>query len=138
MRRQLPEPHLLGGRQARQEATNTFPPGGYQNLTTIFDRLEAAGVSWKFYVQNYDPRLTFRTLRKFPGNRASQVVWVPLLSIPRYLDDPKLRSHIVDLDQYYTDLHDGTLPAVSYIAPSGPSEHPPVEHRSQARRSSGR
>jgi phospholipase C len=102
-----------------------FPPNGYKNLTTIFDRLDAAGVSWKFYVQNYEPKLTFRTLRQFPGNRASQVVWVPLLSIPRFLDNPRLRSHIVDLDQYYTDLHNGTLPAVSYIAPSGPSEHPP-------------
>jgi phospholipase C len=101
------------------------PPGGYNSLTTIFDRLEAAGVSWKFYVQNYEPRLNFRSLRNFPGNRESQVIWVPLLSIPRYVDDPKLRSHIVDLDQYYTDLHNGTLPEVAYIAPSGPSEHPP-------------
>jgi phospholipase C len=101
------------------------PKGGYKNLTTIFDRLEKAGVSWKFYVQNYEPKLNFRTLHRFPGNRASQVIWVPLLNIPRYLDDPKLRSHIVDLDQYFVDLQRGTLPAVSYIAPSGPSEHPP-------------
>jgi phospholipase C len=102
-----------------------LPPDGYRHMTTIFDRLDAAGVSWKFYVQNYEPRLNFRTLRQFPGNRASQVIWVPLLSIPRYLDTPRLRSHIVDLEQFYRDLHDGTLPAVSYIAPSGPSEHPP-------------
>ena len=105
--------------------SDRMPVDGYKDLTTIFDRLEAAGVSWKFYVQNYEPRLNYRTLRSFPGNRVSQVIWVPLLNIPRYLDDPKLRSHIVDLDQYYTDLHDGTLPEVAYIAPSGPSEHPP-------------
>jgi phospholipase C len=102
-----------------------IPPHGYRNLTTIFDRLEAKGISWKFYVQNYEPRLTFRTLSQFPGNRASQVIWVPLLNVPRYVDNPRLASHIVDLDQYYTDLQRGTLPAVSYIAPSGPSEHPP-------------
>ena len=29
------------------------------------------------------------------------------------------------LSQYYKDLANGTLPAVSYIAPSGASEHPP-------------
>ncbi len=104
---------------------DSFPANGYRNLTTIFDRLDAAGVSWKFYVQNYEPRLNYRTVRDFPGNRSSQVIWVPLLSIPRFLDNPKLRSHIVNLDQYYVDLHNGTLPAVSYIAPSGPSEHPP-------------
>jgi phospholipase C len=107
-----------------------IPSGGFHNLTTIFDRLQAAGVSWKFYVQNYNPHLTYRTLRKFPANRASQVVWVPLLSMPRFLDNPALRSHIVPLSQYYNDLLNGTLPAVSYIVPSGPSEHPPSSVKS--------
>ena len=59
------------------------------------------------------------------GNRASQVVWVPLLNFDRFIDDPDLTSHIVDLSEYYTDLENGTLPAVSYIIPSGASEHPP-------------
>lgn len=94
-------------------------------LTTIFDRLQASGISWKFYVQNYEPRLTYRTVNEFPGNRASQVVWCPLLNFDRFIDDPALSSHIVDLDEYYADLHGGTLPAVAYIVPSGPSEHPP-------------
>jgi phospholipase C len=101
-----------------------------QDVPTIFDRLEAKGISWKFYVQNYDPKLNFRTVTKYPGNRASQVIWVPLLNIPRFVDDPRLSSHIVDLSQYYRDLDQGTLPAVSFIAPSGPSEHPPSSVRS--------
>ncbi len=95
------------------------------NLPTIFDRLEEQGVSWKFYVQNYEPRLTYRTLHEFPGNRASQIVWVPVLNMDRFIDDPKLASHIVDLSQYFEDLQKGTLPSVAYIVPSGPSEHPP-------------
>ena len=95
------------------------------SLPTIFDRLEEKGISWKFYVQNYDPKLTYRTASQYPGDRASQVVWVALLNIDRFLDDPKLNSHIVDLDQYYEDLRNGTLPAVAYISPSGASEHPP-------------
>jgi phospholipase C len=41
------------------------------------------------------------------------------------LDNPELNSHIVDLSEYYTDLKNGTLPAVAYIVPSGASEHPP-------------
>jgi len=102
-----------------------IPQKGLGNLLTIFDRLERAGVSWKFYVQNYEPHLNYRTVERFPGNRASQVIWVPLLNIPRFLDNPRLARHIVDLKQYYRDLDNGTLPAVSYIAPSGPSEHPP-------------
>ena len=105
---------------------DSIPPGGFGDLPTIFDRLEQAGVSWKFYVQNYDPTINFRTIHTAEkGERASQVIWVPLLSYARYIDDPRLRRHIVPLDQYYKDVARGTLPAVSYIVPSGASEHPP-------------
>ncbi len=106
-----------------ESASDSWPPGGFKNLPTIFDRLEAAGVSWKFYVQNYDPTNTFRNPAS--GDRASQTVWVPLLAYPRYLDDPKLFSHIQDIGQYYKDAQAGTLPAVAFIAPAGSSEHPP-------------
>ena len=96
-----------------------------QTAPTIFDRLDEQGISWKFYVQNYEPKLTYRTVDQYPGNRASQVIWVPLLNIDRFIDNPKLSSHIVDSSEYYEDLKNGTLPAVSYFAPSGASEHPP-------------
>jgi phospholipase C len=99
-----------------------IPPEGFDQ-TTIFDRLEKKGISWKFYVQNYDPGITFRN--RGIGDRGSQIVWVPLLNYARYLDDPKLRGHIVDMSEYYKDLQNGTLPAVSYLAPAGSSEHPP-------------
>ena len=100
-----------------------IPEDGFGDLPTIFDRLEAAGVSWKFYVQNYDPEVTYRN--RGTGDKSAQVVWNPLLAYDRYLDDPKLFGKIVDLEEYYTDLQRGTLPAVSYIVPSGASEHPP-------------
>jgi len=98
--------------------------GQLKDVPTIFDRLQAAGVSWKFYVQNYDPSINYRHVQGV-GARDSQVIWVPLLNQDRFIDDPKLASHIVDLKQYYTDLQQGNLPAVSYIVPSGKSEHPP-------------
>lgn len=100
-----------------------IPKGGFGKLPLIFDRLEEAGVSWKFYVQNYDPRITFRSRQA--SDRGSQIVWVPPLDYARYLDDPKLFSHIVDMDEYYRDVARGTLPEVAYMAPSGSSEHPP-------------
>jgi phospholipase C len=103
---------------------------GYADVPTIFDRLEERGISWKFYVQNYDPQITYRTLSRYSGNRTSQVIWVPLLNIDRFIDDPKLSSHIVDLSEYFVDLENGTLPAVAYIVPSGASEHPPGSLRS--------
>ena len=98
-------------------------PDGF-DVTTIFDRLQAAGVTWKFYVQHYDSTVTFRTVQVGAGN-ASQLTWVPLLSIGRFVDDPGLKSHIADASQYFTDLQAGTLPQVSFIVPNGASEHPP-------------
>ncbi len=41
---------------------------------------------------------------------------VPLLNYPRFVRNPRLRSHIVDLSQYYRDLRSGTLPAVAFVA----------------------
>jgi phospholipase C len=114
-------------------AVAAVPPGAenpnstnssVNTVPTIFDKLQAAGVSWKFYVQNYDPTINYRHLQGV-GSRGSQVIWVPLLNMDRFIDDPNLNSHIVDLKQYYIDLQKGTLPAVSYIVPSGGSEHPP-------------
>lgn len=99
-----------------------IPPQGF-DMDTIFDRLENANVSWKFYVQNYDPNITFRS--HAAGDRGSQIVWVPVLDFPRFLDNPELFKHIVPMDQFYDDLANDNLPAVSYIVPSGSSEHPP-------------
>jgi phospholipase C len=89
------------------------PDGGFGDRATIFDRLDRRGISWKFYVEDYDPR------------QATQAVRVPLLNSARYVGDPKLFGRIVDLDEYYEDLRDGHLPQVAYIAPAGSSEHPP-------------
>lgn len=96
---------------------------GFDDVPTIFDRLEKAGLSWKFYVQNYDPAITFRN--PGVGDRGAQIVWVPLLNYNRFLDDPELNERIVPLSEFYTDLENGTLPSVSYMVPSGASEHPP-------------
>jgi phospholipase C len=89
------------------------PDGSLGNLPTIFDRLDERGISWKFYVEDYDP------------GRADQAVRVPLMGSPRYVRDPKRFDRIVDLEEYYDDLRSGSLPQVAYIAPAGSSEHPP-------------
>jgi phospholipase C len=103
------------------------PPGNpkavavdYARHLTIFDRLQAAGIDWKFYVQGYDPKQTYRSNSR--TTPTTQPVRVPLLNYPRFLDDPALSSRIVDLSQYYRDLDSGQLPAVAYIASNGPSE----------------
>ncbi|MFL6163329.1 MAG: alkaline phosphatase family protein [Jatrophihabitantaceae bacterium] len=100
-------------------ATDAAASADSQPLT-IFDQLQAAGISsWKFYVQNYRPVDGPQV-----GGTASntQDAAVPLLNYPRFTSNPALRSHIVDLGQYYQDLQQGTLPAVAYFATSGSSE----------------
>jgi phospholipase C len=105
-------PPPSGGRQV--------PASGYGSQLTIFDRLQAAGISWKFYVQDYNPDATYQTASQ--SNPAAQTVRVPLLNFARFISDPALRKHIVGMDQYYQDLADGTLPAVAYIASASGNE----------------
>ena len=99
-----------------------FHANGY-SFETIFDRLQAAGISWKFYVQNYEPSINYRTLTG--DAQDSQTIWVPLVDFDRFIETPELASRIVDIGEYRQDLADGTLPAVSFMVPSGASEHPP-------------
>jgi phospholipase C len=104
-------------------SVDELPRAGYPNTTTIFDRLERAGIPWRFYVKDYDPTHTIDNPN--PGSRTSQLLQVPLLAMPRFIRSPRLASRIVDMQQFYRDAQAGRLPAVSYIAPGGLSEHPP-------------
>jgi phospholipase C len=96
---------------------------GYDALPTIFDRLAARKVTAKFYVENLDSRLLAPGAAK--TNRASQLVKVPLLSMNRFKQGGPLAGTVVDLSEYYRDVRNGTLPAVSYIVTTGSSENPP-------------
>jgi phospholipase C len=100
--------------------TGRIPAGGYGNLQTIFDRLQVAGVSWKFYVQGYNPAQTYRSAS--PASSETQTARVPLVDFQRFTHDPALASHIVGLDRYYRDLAAGTLPAVAYVASSSAAD----------------
>jgi phospholipase C len=113
----------VAGQAGATELKDSIPTDGWGDIPTIFDRLQESGVSWKFYIQNYKPEVTYRD--RGTGDSAAQVVWCPLLDYARFLDDPELNSHIVNLEEYFTDLENNTLPSVSYIVPSGASEHPP-------------
>jgi phospholipase C len=96
--------------------TGRIPSGGYGDQLTIFDRLQAAGVSWKFYAQGFNHTQTYQSAS--PANPETQTSRVPLVDFYRFTHDPALASHIVGLDQYYKDLQAGTLPAVAYVASS--------------------
>jgi phospholipase C len=102
---------------------NRIPANGFGDIPTIFDRLQERGISWKYYIRDYNPAFNYRALKEL-DYLPPQIQWVPLLSFDRFLDDPELSSHIVDFSEYYTDLQNGTLPAVSYVLLLGATEHP--------------
>ena len=104
-------------------AADELPKAGYPATTTIFDRLEEAGLPWRFYVKGFDPTNTIDS--PGVGDRVAQLLQVPLLAMPRVVRSPRLASNIVDMEEFYRDAQAGRLPAVSYIAPGGLNEHPP-------------
>jgi phospholipase C len=91
--------------------------------TTIFQELQAAGVSWKIYVNPagshcsgppYDPAclLTMSYVQNFQWGQ----------TIPS-----RYPQNIAPISQYFTDLQNGTLPQVAQIEPAsdaGLDEHP--------------
>lgn len=103
---------------------SAVPSGGWGDTPLIFDRLRAGGVSWKVYVENYDPHATIRTATSPQQRAEGQVARVPLLSETRWLG-PQLRGHVVPLSRYYQDLAKGTLPQVAFVTTTQHTERPP-------------
>ena len=71
---------------------NDNPPAGGFPQTTIFDRLGAAGISWKIYYAQF-----------------------PFGSFFSYVQQHM--DHVAPISQYYTDAAAGTLPQVSFVDP---------------------
>ncbi len=101
---------------AGTSAGHAYPPPPNSpplNIPTIFDELQAAGITWKVYVTD----LT----KANPPTQDSALSFFTAAS--------KYASNIVGIDQYFTDLANGTLPSVAYIEPGylvGLDEHPGV------------
>src|SRR5437588_4214284 len=90
---------------------NDFPMGADQfSQKTIFEELDAAGITWRIYYSQIPFAFEFAYVR----NHAAQ--------------------HVFPLQQYYTDAQAGTLPQVSFIDPIfighadvENDEHPPSD-----------
>ncbi len=99
---------------AATSAGHAYPPTSTLSNPTIFDSLEAAGISWKVYVTDL--------------SRAPKPVQDSALNF--FETASKYPNNIVPGDQFFTDLTNGTLPSVSYIEPgydAGLDEHPGVD-----------
>ena len=92
---------------------------------TMFDRLSAGGVSWRFYsglLGDLDPAaITAGNYQQADGSPASVLYWAPFLVLPRFWTTygDQLRSQ----DDFFADSARGQLPSVSVVLPQ-PMDHP--------------
>jgi phospholipase C len=55
-------------------------------------------------------------------------LWNPLAGFKTFMSSQQLRDHLVSSDQYFQDLRNGALPAVSWIVPNfTESDHAPAD-----------
>jgi phospholipase C len=88
------------------------PPGGF-SFPTMAELLGKARISWKYYEGGVPEQFD---------------LWNPLPGFKSFMHDPAHRAHLVANTQYFHDLREGTLPAVSWIVPNlEESEHPPAD-----------
>jgi phospholipase C len=94
--------------------TNRIPP---VTQRSIGDVLSAANIPWKYYGNGYNP-----------GNLAGYCnICNPFEYQANY---PSLRAdHMRDVTDLYTDLMNGTLPAVSYVKPDGALDGHPASSK---------
>ena len=96
--------------------TNEFPAGpaftiGPQTIPTIGDALSARNVSWRYYgggfnVASHDPPQNSLYCAICNGFQYSRSIMTT-----------SLRQNLVDLEQFYTDVGNNQLPAISFLKP---------------------
>jgi phospholipase C len=112
----------------KPKAKNNFSTGNpdyaWTDLTYLFFK---NNVSWKYYVQSgTEPDCANDEADCPPVNQNAKTpgIWNVLPYFDTVKQDGQLQN-ITDVTNYYKDARNGTLPAVSWITPSGAnSEHP--------------
>jgi acid phosphatase len=94
------------------DPTRLVPP---QTMPHIGDRLDAKGVSWKWYAGGYDDALAGRPDPKFQFHHQPLAYFQDLAP-----GTPAQKAHLQDLQDLYRDIDHGTLPQVSFYKPIGP------------------
>jgi phospholipase C len=102
------------------------PDYAWTDLTYLLHKNK---VSWKYYVEGgTEPDCADDTMACAPTLQRAKTpgIWNPLPYFDTVREDGELQN-VTDVSNYFKAAKDGTLPAVAWIAPSGPdSEHPPA------------
>jgi phospholipase C len=92
---------------AAQVQTYYRPRWPCTDVAVLPDRLDAAGISWKEY--------------------RGENEWVQPLRMVQHVRFSSMYDNVVKPDEFLRDVHDATLPAVSWLTPPyGLSDHPPT------------
>ncbi|MEA2589735.1 MAG: hypothetical protein QOH66_2662 [Actinomycetota bacterium] len=122
-RNALQNPGLPPDFQAGRRGTPNY------SWTDLSYLLYRGGVSWRYYVQTgVEPDCANDAADCPPVNQNAKTpgIWNPLPFFATVKQDGQL-ANVTDVTNYYKDARAGTLPAVTWITPSGPnSEHPPA------------
>ncbi len=120
----LQNPQSLG--QGKRTAAQKRPDYAWTDLTYL---LHKSKVSWAYYVADGtqpDCEDDAMFCQPKPQHAGTPEIWNPLPYFDTVKQDGEL-GNIQQLSQFYTAAKNGTLPAVSWIAPDGKtSEHPPA------------
>jgi phospholipase C len=106
---------------------------GLYSWTDLTYLLHKAGVSWSYYVQtgiqpdcDDNPDQTAAGCAPVAQGARTPSIWNPLPDFTDVKADGQL-GDVKNLSAFYTAAQDGTLPAVSWIAPTqANSDHPPA------------
>ncbi|HVB28591.1 MAG TPA: alkaline phosphatase family protein [Terriglobia bacterium] len=98
---------------------NNPPPGvanepGVYSYPTMAELLQGSHVSWRYYDEKTNPH--------------EHSLWNPLPGFVAFQQNPQLMDHLVPLGDFYNDIREHRLPAVSWVVPTfEDSEHPPAD-----------
>ena len=88
----------------------TIPPTKQHNLGLL---LSHSGISWKYYGEGFAKGAETGEEGSFCN------ICDPFLYSTQIMTNPGLRAHNQDIQNLYSDIHKGTLPAVSIVKPDG-------------------
>lgn len=87
------------------------------DFPTVFDQLQEAGISWRYYIGGYRPHFPLL---------AKELLFAPPLWFPRFRREP-LRDHLKPWPSFFSDARRDAWASVIFLAPGLPqSSHPPL------------
>jgi phospholipase C len=109
----------------------TIPPSSQKN---IGDVMIEGHVSWKYYGDQWNQYLSDKYQLNYGTVGANSDQYCNICNPFQYstsimTNDAVRKAHLADTDDLYADIQNGTLPAVSYVKPSGWADGHPASSK---------